>query len=457
LVCGKVIYNPGPLILSDFIAEFSMTDQQPVVIQKISWADLCPWIVIFRTLPIATSFTVLALATLAVVATPVGWRMSEGVLSAESQLRLDDLAVNRSPYRGVFASTPDGVEPMEVLGVRLTGPREIFRQTVNPFKRLFDRKTNLREFCYYLFGSLWTVAIWSFVGLAICRVSLLRLTRGEHAGLDDAFEFSVDHWARAIGAVLAPLMAVAGLCIPTFLIGLLMGFDLGLLVIGIAWFLVVAISIVMGILLLGLMFGWPLMIASVACEGQTSFDSLTRSFAYVFQRPFHYLFYAILAMVFGGVCWLVVASVADGMVGLTFWSVSWGANIADAGRVDVIFDGPPLNEEGVSTESQSMYVGRMAISFWNAVIKSLAAAFLYGMFWCLASAIYLLLRHDVDESEMDEIFVVNEKRTYKLPPLRSDANGIPQVRRPEPSYSAEDGDSTAPDQVSPDDIDRDQI
>jgi hypothetical protein len=428
-----------------------MTDQQPVVIQKISWTDLCPWTIIFRTLPIATSFTVLALATLAVVATPIGWRLSEGFLSAENQAELmDELRVNHSPYRGVFASTPDGVEAMQVLGLRITGPREIFRQTVTPFKRLFDRNTNLQEFCYYLFGSLWTVAIWSFVGLAICRISLLRLTRGEHAGLDDAFEYSVDHWGQAIGSVMAPLLAVAALCIPTFLLGLLMGFDVGVMAIGVAWFVIVAISIVMGILLLGLMFGWPLMIASVACEGQTAFDSLTRSFAYVFQRPIQYLFYAAIAMLFGGICWLVVASVADGMVGLTFWSVSWGANVADVDRIDTIFNGPPLDEQGDSTESSSMYFGRAAISFWNAVIKSLAAAFLYGLFWCLSSAIYLLLRKDVDESEMDEIFVVDEKRTYKLPPLRSDENGIPQVRRPEPSYSTDD-ENSSPDQVSPDD------
>ena len=86
-----------------------------------------------------------------------------------------------------------------------------------------------------------------------------------------------------------------------------------------------------------------------------------------------------------------------------------------------------------------MYAGRSAISFWNAVIKSLADAFLYGLFWCLSSAVYLLLRKDVDQTEMDEIFLVDEKRTYTLPPLRSDENGIPQVRRPEPDfYEGED-------------------
>jgi len=36
-----------------------------------------------------------------------------------------------------------------------------------------------------------------------------------------------------------------------------------------------------------------------------SFDALSRSYAYVFQRPLHYLFYALVAAVFGALagCW----------------------------------------------------------------------------------------------------------------------------------------------------------
>lgn len=419
-----------------------MTDR-PVVIQKISWADLCPWTIIFRTLPIATSFTVLALALLAVAATPMGWMLSEVCLSTEVRAtKIDELRNNTSPYRGVFLDTPDGQEPLQMLGVRITGPREVFRQLVAPIKKMFDRQISLGEFFYYLFGSLWTVLVWSFAGIGICRVCLLRLTRGEYAGLDDAFEFAVDNWSKAFGAVVAPLLAVGVLCIPTFVLGLFMGLDIGVLLVGLLWFIVVGISIVMGFLLLGLLFGWPLMVASVACESQNSFDSLTRSFAYVLQRPFHYLSYALLAILFGGVAWVIVSSIADGMVGLTYWSVSWGANLTGGDRIDQLVTGMPIIVEGNQTESSAMYLGRSAIIFWNAVIKSLAAAFLHGLFWCLASAIYLLLRKDVDQTEMDEIYLVDEKRTYTLPPLRSDENGIPQIRRPEPDFY--EGDDSSP-------------
>ena len=378
----------------------------------------------------------------------MGWMMSEICLSSESRAaNMEEMRNNTSPYRGVFSATPDGQEPLQMLGVRITGPREVFRQLVSPVRKMFDRGIGLDEFFYYLFGSLWTALVWSFAGIGICRVCLLRLTRGESAGLDDAFEFAIENWSKAFGAVIAPLLAVAALCIPTFVLGLFLGFDIGVFLVGFLWFFVVGISIAMGVLLLGLFFGWPLMVASVACESQNSFDSMTRSFAYVFQRPFHYLCYAIIAILFGGVAWLIVSSIAEGMVALTYWSVSWGANLISENRIDQLVMGMPLDADGKPTESSSMYVGRSAINFWNAVIKSLAAAFLYGLFWCLASSIYLLLRKDVDQTEMDEIFLIDEKRTYTLPPLRSDENGIPQVRRPEPDFYTGD-DSQEPEASS---------
>ena len=128
-------------------------------------------------------------------------------------------------------------------------------------------------------------------------------------------------------------------------------------------------------------------------------------------------------------------------------SVSWGANLVNENRIDQLVIGMPLDADGDPTESPSMYAGRSAINFWNAVIKSLAAAFLHGLFWCMASTVYLLLRKDVDQTEMDEIYLVDEKRTYTLPPLQSDENGIPQIRRPEPEFY-KDGGGQAPETSS---------
>ncbi len=407
--------------------------EQPVIVQKISWGNLCPWTLVFKTLPVASSISVLVFALLGVVLSPMGWLLSETVfinkdLKQDTEL-MRIVQVNRSPYRGVFLATESNADSIEVLGAPLSGPRMVFRQFVRPFEYLFSSGRGLREFLYFLVGCCWSIVVWSFVGLAIARICLLRLTRNEQSGIDDAFEFAMDKWLATAGAIGIPLIAVALLCIPGFVIGLLMGFDLGVVIAGVLWFAILACALVMGLLLFGLMFGWPLMVASVACEGQNSFDAMTRAYAYTFQRPLHYAFYMVIAILFGGFCWLIVSNLANGVVDLAFWSSSWGANVVSGDRIQTIQGILPVPEGGSKALVNS---GQSLIGLWNALFKTLAAAFVYGLFWCMASAIYLLLRKDVDETETDEIYVVDEQRTYDLPPLRSDEHGIPQVQEPVP-------------------------
>ena len=300
----------------------------------------------------------------------------------------------------------------------------------------------MREFLYFFVGCIWSLFVWSFVGLGITRVCLLRLTRNEQSGLDDAFEFALDKWMTTAGAIGVPLLAVAALCVPTFLLGLLLGFDIGTVLIGILWFVVLAISCAMGVLLLGLMFGWPLMVASVGCEGQNSFDAMTRAYAYTFQRPINYVFYMVVAILFGGFCWMIVSTLTNGIVDLSFWSTSWGANIVSADRIEEIRGNVLVTDTAEAKPSSSLEAGRSIIGLWCALFRTVAAAFLYSLFWCMASAIYLLLRKDVDETEMDEIHIVDERRTYELPPLQSDDHGIPQVQDPVPVEDETDEPST---------------
>ena len=424
--------------------------EQSVIVQKISWGDLCPWTLILKTLPVASSVSVLVFALLGVVLSPMGWLLSEtmfingGLEELKENTELMRIVeINRSPYRGVFLATETNADTIEVFGAPLSGPRMVFRQFVKPFEYLFSSDWGLREFLYFLVGCCWSLFVWSFVGLAIVRICLLRLTRNEQSGIDDAFEFAIDKWLTTAGAIGIPLIGVALLVIPGFVIGLLMGFDFGVVIAGILWVFVLMGALAMGLLLLGLMFGWPLMVASVGCEAQNSFDAMTRAYAYTFQRPLHYAFYMVIAILFGGFCWLIVSNLTNGVVDLAFWSASWGANVVASDRMDTIQGILPVEEGG----SQSLVSnGQNLIALWNALLKTLSAAFIYGLFWCMASAIYLLLRKDVDETETDEIYVVDEKRTYDLPPLKSDENGIPQIQDPVPV--AQDPDPEGEDSVS---------
>lgn len=431
--------------------------EQPVVVNKISWADLCPWTIIFRTLPIASSLPVLALALLGIVLTPAGWWVSEtlfvsGDMKSDVEL-MDIVDKNNSPFLGVYNMTAEKANTVEVMGLQLSGPRAVFNQISRPFSYLFSNqsagfridgsvpqktKWGSRVFWYFFVGCLWSILVWSFVGVAITRICLLKLTRSEQAGLDDAFEYAIDHSMTSIGAIGVPLLAVFALAIPGFLLGLMMKLDLGVFIVGLLWIVVLLLGAAMAILLIGLLFGWPLIVSSVGAEGQNSFDAMTRAYAYTFQRPLHYLGYALVAMIFGGLCWVVVMNLSEGVLNLSYWATSWGANAfssaEDVPRMDIIQGASqPVSDSGdVIDPSSSLQWGQRSIGFWVALVKTLTAAFIYGLFWCMSASVYLLLRKDVDDTEMDEIFIVDEKRTYELPPLKSDEQGIPQVQTPTP-------------------------
>lgn len=428
--------------------------EQPVNVNRIAWRDLFPWTIIFRTLPIALSVAVMVWATVGVVLTPIGWIIGEQVFLSEELKQedpyLDEVAkINRSPYRPVFQATDAPQNSIHVLGVNISGPRAVYENMVKPFRALFRSGWTAREYLYFGFGAFWSILVWSFAGVAISRICVLRLTRDEPLGIDDAFDFALQKYKDCAGALGMPLLGVAILCIPMALMGLLLGFDIGVLLMGALWFLVLIVAAIMTFLLLGLMFGWPLIVASISTEGQNAFDALTRAFAYTFQRPLNYALYMFVAILFGGFCWLLVSNITNGVVDLGYWATAWGANRTAVERIEVVkgvMDPPPRisiaesnpaeaakNEilpDNAPPVSGSLRLGRRLIRFWNGIARTFAAAFVYGLFWCMASAIYLLLRRDVDETEMDEVYLVDEKRTYDLPPLKSDEHGIPQVQDP---------------------------
>lgn len=426
-------------------------------VKSIAWKEVFPWLIIFRTLPIAASFSVWALALVGTVLVPLGWLALETVFVPSSvrqeQAILGDAEFDefvrqrRSPYRGIFTATNDAPNYVQVWGQRLSGPQLAFEKFVEPVRRLFEPQMNLRKFLYLLLGSIWTMTVWGLLGCGITRIALLRLTRDEAAGLDDALEFLFSgKAATAFTALSLPLLGLALICLPAAALGLFLTTDWGAVVGGLFWFVALGSGVLAALLLFVWLFGWPLIVCSISAENQNALDAITRSFAYVLQRPVHYAFYAAASVLIGGVCWLVVAQLATSSIQLGYWGASWGANLANRERMEQFSAGTLVDQGGavavpvtlagevapiapaLPAESPALDLARRLMQFWNGMISTVAVAFLFALFWSLSSAVYLLLRQEVDETELDEIFVSEKTRSYELPPLQSDERGIPVVR-----------------------------
>ena len=267
--------------------------------------------------------------------------------------------------------------------------------------------------CVLLCG-LWAVAVWAFFGGAITRIAAVELACEERVGWAAALRHAWGKWVSDCAAPLLPLVGVMFASLPALCLGVLLREQyVGAWLAALLWPLALAGGLLAAILMLGLVFGWPLMWATIGTEGTDSFDALSRSYAYVFGRPLHYLFYAVVAAVLGVLGWVLVSNFAAGVVWATYWAASWGSGAANIG---LLLGG----EYGASGQ----FVG-----FWVGGVKLLAVGFRFGYFWAAAAAIYLLLRRDVDATELDEVFLDDDagETTCGLPPQRTDEAGAPVI------------------------------
>src|SRR5689334_10977948 len=90
---------------------------------------------------------------------------------------------------------------------------------------------------------------------------------------------------------------------------------------GLLWGLMILIGLAMAVVLVGLV-GWPLMAATISAEGTDAWEAVSRSYSYVYQAPWHYIFYSIVAMLYGAVVVFFVVLMASLTVYLAKWGVS---------------------------------------------------------------------------------------------------------------------------------------
>ena len=75
--------------------------------------------------------------------------------------------------------------------------------------------------------------------------------------------------------------------------------------------------------------------------------------------------------------------------------------------------------------STSGLLGSSLIFVWKNAVATLVASFSIAYLWSASTAIYLLLRRSVDAAEMDEVELDEGDERYGMPPLETDAAGVP--------------------------------
>ena len=113
-------------------------------------------------------------------------------------------------------------------------------------------------------------------------------------------------------------------------------------------------------------------------------------------------------------------ALADSAVGLLYWALSWGANLGQENRMSELLN--PIAEGEQATASVVTHFSSPVLLFWSGLIYWLVRAAGYSVFWGLSTGVYLLMRHYLDQTPLDAIYVEEKSKLDDLEKALADSS-----------------------------------
>jgi len=301
-------------------------------------------------------------------------------------------------------------------------------------------------YCIIFFAIM--LAVMSVAGGAACRIAALQFARGEKPGLTEALRFSVKRFTSFFTATLAPIGIIAFIGLFIVLLGLVGNIPrVGEIIVGIGMPLALIAGAMIAVVLIGAAAGFNLMFPAVAYDGSDCFDAISRSFSYVYARPWRMGFYTAIAAVYGSICYTFVRFFAFLSLWITHWflqALLWAENgTGNVNKLGAIWPKPEISTLlGSSkplatnwTESVAVFLVHLCVL----IVVGLVVSFIISFYFSANTIIYSLMRSKVDNTAREEIYM-----NFDEPD--AEAAGIerkPQQEQPSPPPEPEPGSSPA--------------
>jgi hypothetical protein len=272
---------------------------------------------------------------------------------------------------------------------------------------------------YFFIFLIFFLIVWAIFGGAIARIAAVHVAREEKISIRAALKFSFAKLLSFVFAPLIPILIILGIGLFVFLGGLIGSIPgIGPILLGALFFLALAAGFVMTLVLLGLIGGFNLMYPTIAVEGSDSFDAISRSFSYLYARPWKMAFYTAVALVYGALTFLFVRFFIWLTLGLTH-------RFVDAGMMKTAYNGADAWREmwpfGQAADATSFWslpydvnflalgpgeaAGAWLVAIWVYLLIGLLGAFAISFYFSANTIIYYLMRREVDATEMDDVYV----------------------------------------------------
>jgi hypothetical protein len=265
------------------------------------------------------------------------------------------------------------------------------------------------HYAYCLVFVVIKLAVLSVIGGAICRMAALQFARGERTGIIEALRFGVKRFTSFFFAPLLPIIGIGLVAGIIFVLGLGAKIPyVGGLIMALLMVLVLFLGTLIAIMLIGTAAGFNLMFPAVAYDGADAFDSVSRSFSYVFSRPWRMGFYTLTATIHGAICYVFVRLFVFLLLSATHLLLSSAVGLGgNGGNLDAFWGKPEfMNLLGSSSASPTGVIENVAaviiyLALW--VVAGLVVTVVINYYYSANTIIYALMRNKVDNAAIDEI------------------------------------------------------
>jgi hypothetical protein len=274
--------------------------------------------------------------------------------------------------------------------------------------------------------AVFSLIVMALAGAVISRLSALEMAGVEHSPLIEVFGFAVRRLWVFIKAPITPFVILLAIGVMLAAAGLIGAIPiLGEIVLGVLFVLFLAVGFVLMLLLLGILGGFHLLYPTIAVEGSDAFDAMSRSFAYVYARPWRLLFYSVISLIYGVVTFLFVSFAIYLVLWLTHTFTGWGTGLfgynhgwySGSAKLDTLWPVPQFSQLLGPTNWYAMnwseFIGSQFLHFWVYLLISVSGAYVISYYFSTHTIIYLLLRRSVDGQTTTEIFRDERVETLK--------------------------------------------
>jgi len=384
--------------------------QQLVELERIHFLRVFPWGHLFRAFRLALDIRKMILGALAVL-------VIYGGLAAFSYLPLEfaeaEVQAVRSPPWEFAQSLDLEIETARGYGNNVLGLLAYPALAIwQPATELVVQPLNWSGAALRWTQILWSLCLWSFFGTAISRMVAVQFAVDQRVSLKEAAAFAGSKWLWGISAPLMPLAGLLGLwfgCVVFGWIGRIPG--IGPVVLGVLWIVPLLLALGILLLLIGLVLGWPLMVATIATQGSDAFDGFSRSFDYVYSRFWHLIWFLVVALIYGLLMLSVVQIAVHVILQLaaTFVGTGFGGSIFTP-------------EAAFASQSAAVWVNG---------IRLLVFGYAVSYFWSASTIIYFLLRQSEDANHLNEVYLPKPEQSEDLVQLAGvAASDQPVTERP---------------------------